>query len=147
MKTIRISMLSAFVLLGLSIACKTTSTEPKEWDGQFQLVQVNGCQSGGLGKYVVGDSLFSYQFEDDLLLDFRVTANCCPDSNRFVLDQEVHGDTVTITVWDIAPDLCLCICPYLIHAEFYDMPEDKYLVRVLMGGGEVVHEEDVWRIL
>jgi hypothetical protein len=146
MKTARISILLPLLLLGLSIACKTTPTDPKEWGGQFQLAQVDGCQSGSLSKAAVGDSLFSYQFDDDLLLDFRVTGNCCPDSNRFELSHEIFGNDITIIVADTAADLCLCVCPYVIHAEFYDMPEDMYVVHVMTDDEEILHEEDVWRI-
>ncbi|UCD38293.1 MAG: hypothetical protein JSW54_02085 [Fidelibacterota bacterium] len=146
MKTTRISTLLPLLLLGLFVACNNSSTESQEWDGQFQLAQVNGCQSGSLGKASVGDSLFSYEFEDDLLIDFRVSGNCCPETDRFELSHAIVSKSITITVADTAADLCLCTCPYTIHTEFYDMPEDMYVVTVVTDDGEVLHEEDVWRI-
>ncbi|MFB0515089.1 MAG: hypothetical protein ACETWG_00610 [Candidatus Neomarinimicrobiota bacterium] len=145
MKTTVVSLLPILLLFGVFPACDS-STESKPWNGQVQLTPINGCQSGSLSKAFVGDSLFSYQFDDDLLLDFRVTGNCCPDSNRFVLAHEIMGKSITIIVADTAADLCFCTCSYLIHTEFYDMPEDMYVVHVVTDDGEIIHAKEVWRV-
>lgn len=133
------------LLFGAFLACQS-ATESQQWGGEFQLYQANGCQSGELSKAAVGDSCFSYQFDADLILDFRVSANCCPDSNRFVLSTDIRSDTIAITVQDTAANLCLCICNYIVHAEFYDMPEDMYHVNIVAGDGQLLYEEEVWRI-
>ncbi len=133
------------LLFGAFLACQP-STESQQWGGEFQLYQANGCQSGELSKAAVGDSCFAYQFDTDLILDFRVSANCCPDSNRFVLSTDMRSDTIAISVQDTAANLCLCTCNYIVHAEFYDMPEDMYYVNILAGDGQLLYEEEVWRI-
>ena len=132
------------LFLGAFLACQP-STEPQTWDGEYQLYQVNGCQGGGLSKSITGDSCFDYQFDTDLILDFCVNANCCPDSNRFDLSYEIKHDTIEVAVKDTAADLCRCICSYIIHAEFYDLPEDKYYVNVLTGDGQLAYEQYVHR--
>jgi hypothetical protein len=144
MKYIIISFLP-ILLFGAFLACQP-STESQKWGGECQLYQVNGCQGGELSKAAIGDSSFTYQFDSDLILDFRVSANCCPDSNRFTLQQAIQNDSITITVLDTAANLCFCDCSYIIHAEFYDMPEDMYYVDVLAGDGQLLHREEVWRI-
>ncbi|MFC1481649.1 hypothetical protein ACFL6E_05335 [Candidatus Neomarinimicrobiota bacterium] len=137
--------ISLFVLISMSTGCKSTAA-PEKWDGQYQLNSISGCQHDNLTIGTIVDSCFVYQFDNDLVLDFCVTANCCPDSNRFEIAQEVRNDSITIIVSDIADDLCFCTCPYIIHSEFFDLPEDMYYVRVLMADGELVREEQIWRI-
>lgn len=137
--------LMPILLLGTFLACKP-STEPREWGGEYQLYQVDGCQTIDLGKSAVGEPCFNYQFDADLILDFCMSANCCPDSNRFALSQAIQDDSITITVQDTAANLCFCDCSYTIRAEFYDMPEDKYYVNVLTADGLLLYEEEVWRI-
>ncbi len=137
--------LALFVFISMSAGCKSTAA-PEQWDGEYLLQSINGCQRDNLAKDTIVDSCFVYQFDNDLVLDFCVTANCCPDSNRFELSQEVRNDSITITVADTAANLCDCICPYIIHVEYFDLPEDMYYVRVLMADGELVREEQIWRI-
>jgi len=145
MKHTIIFHLPIILFLGAFLACQP-STGPQKWDGEYQLYQANGCQSGELSKAAVGDSCFSYQFDADLIIDFRVSANCCPDSNRFVLSTDIRSDTIAISVQDTAANLCLCTCNYIVHAEFYDMPEDMYYVNVLAGDGQLLYKKEVWRI-
>ena len=133
------------LLLGAFLACEQ-SPEPQKWGGEYQLYQVNGCQDGELSKAATGDSCFTYQFDSDLILDFCVSANCCPDSGRFTLEQAIQNDSITITVLDTAANLCFCDCSYIIHAEFYDMPEDMYYVDILTGDGQLLYRQEVWRI-
>ncbi|MDZ7276304.1 MAG: hypothetical protein ONB51_17610 [candidate division KSB1 bacterium] len=92
------------------------------------LLQVPGCQRAGPAGSGLADSCFSFQFENDLKLEFCVRANCCPDSNRFRLESVVRRDTITIAVTDTAARLCRCICPYLIRAHFRKLPEAHYVV-------------------
>ncbi|MFB0515086.1 MAG: hypothetical protein ACETWG_00595 [Candidatus Neomarinimicrobiota bacterium] len=136
------SLLTA-ILLTLP-ACEE-STEPEPWSGEVLLHEVDGCQAQWLGKSALIDS-FSYQFETDLVLDFFVESNCCPDTNRFDLFSNITEDTIAITVVDTAQHLCDCICPYLIHAEVTDLPRDEYIVKVVYYG-EVIYLEAVQRDL
>jgi hypothetical protein len=89
--------------------------------------QVPGCASQ-LGKRVLSDSCFSYQFRDALLVDFCASANCCPDSNRFSITHRVSTDSIIVTIADTAAQLCRCNCPYVLHVEFHDLPKDSYLL-------------------
>ncbi|MFB0515087.1 MAG: hypothetical protein ACETWG_00600 [Candidatus Neomarinimicrobiota bacterium] len=59
-----------------------------------------------------------------------MSANCCPDSNRFTLSSKISKDLISITVLDTASKICRCICPYTIHAEFNDLPRDFYDVHI-----------------
>ena len=127
----RPTLLSVLAVLVLA-ACFTCqkSTEPEPWGGEYTLFQVPGCQSDALARSFSEDSCFTYQFETDLLLDFCVTANCCPDTNRFVLSSEIRADTIAIAVQDTAERICRCFCPYVIHAEFYELPRDEYVIAI-----------------
>ena len=106
------------------------------------LYQISGCANKGLGKTALIDSGFSYRFDKNLIVDFSVTANCCPDSNRFNLFYEVSNNTITVIVDDTAAHLCKCVCPYIIHAEFYDLPLQKY-VFICNYEDKIVYREDV----
>jgi hypothetical protein len=72
------------------------------------------------------DSCFSYQFHDVLTVDFCITANCCPDSNRFSLGRTIDDNAIIVTVEDTAANLCRCVCRHWIHAEFDDLAGDQY---------------------
>ncbi|MEE9464528.1 MAG: hypothetical protein V3W14_02990 [Candidatus Neomarinimicrobiota bacterium] len=139
------SSILLFSLISLFSSCEPT-TEPVPWEGNYQLSESGGCKRQNLGLGTIVDSCFVYQFDNNLILDFCVTANCCPDSNRFEFSQEVRDDSIIIVVDDIAEDLCFCVCPYVIRAEFYDLPKDMYYVHVLMANGELVRDEQIWRI-
>ncbi|UCD38292.1 MAG: hypothetical protein JSW54_02080 [Fidelibacterota bacterium] len=142
-----LSALILFILIA-SFACdhftvKDESTQPDPWDGEALLYQAGGCQAASFYKTALVDS-FSYQFGDDLILDFFVSSNCCPDTNRFELFSSVDEDTIAITVVDTAQHLCHCTCPYRIHTEFIDLPLDEYTV-VVNYYGEVAYLEEVQR--
>lgn len=111
------------VLVMLMRACET-STEPDAHD--VIAFQVPGCQRQ-LGKSTASDSCFSYQFHDALIVDFCASANCCPDSNRFSFKRTVSHDTIMVTIADTAAHLCRCICRYVLHMEFHDLPGDNYV--------------------
>lgn len=119
-----------FIILLAGSACEE-STEPEPRSGAYELYQVPGCQ-GSLEKAVFEDSCFTYQFEEDLNFEFCVTANCCPDSNRFELTCEVREDTIAVTVLDTTDRSrwCWCICRYLIVAELFDLPLERYTIHI-----------------
>jgi hypothetical protein len=82
------------------------------------------------------DSIFSYSFSQNLILDFSAIGNCCPDSNRFTLGQEIRSDTIIITVIDTSQNLCRCNCLYMIHVEMLNLIQDNYTVRCRLGNGQ-----------
>ncbi|HEX9652445.1 MAG TPA: hypothetical protein VGA99_01940 [bacterium] len=124
-------------------SCSEQATNP-EGSPLNQLYQVGGCGGVGLWKTSSGDTCFSYQFDSRLSVDFCVSANCCPDTNRFSLAYTMEEDKINIAVQDTAARLCRCVCPYVIHAEFHDLPLDYFLI-VCRYDGQVWYEEDVWR--
>jgi hypothetical protein len=95
---------------------------------QGSIVQIPGCMSSQLGKASTSsDSCFTYLFHDALFIDFCAAGNCCPDSNRFAFKHEIRGDTIAVTIADTAVALCRCMCKYILHAEFHDLPRDQYV--------------------
>ena len=118
-------ILALVSVLALILSACQKSTEP----GSPSVVayQVPGCASQ-LGTRGASDSCFSYQFRDALLIDFCATANCCPDSNRFSIEHRISNDSILVTIADTAAQLCRCICPYVLHVEFHDLPADSYML-------------------
>lgn len=122
-----------FYLIGmltiLLYSCER-STTPDELlpKPETALYQVGGCGGSPLRKAALVDSCFDYTFNEKLSIDFCVSGNCCPDSNRFVIQSGIIGDQITIAVTDTAENLCRCICPYQLHAEFSHLPESSYRV-------------------
>ncbi len=86
------------------------------------------CLQKGLMPKTDVDSIFTYSFTTSLILDFSVQANCCPDSNRFFISHSVVSDTITVLVSDTAGNNCRCICPYIVHTEFKNLPGDHYII-------------------
>ncbi|NVM56579.1 MAG: hypothetical protein HWN51_00445 [Desulfobacterales bacterium] len=124
-----LSLIIPGLILSAWLTCeKSTKSEP--WSGEYTLFQVPGCQSNALAKSFSKDSCFTYQFDTDLLIDFYVNGNCCPDSNRFDLFSEIRHDTIAITVLDTAGRGCWCICDYIIHAEFSGLLLDSYVIDI-----------------
>jgi hypothetical protein len=118
---------SLFVLLLSLIAfgCAAMSTGPATTTSV--VFEVPGCRSSYPGNAPMSvDTCFSYQFHDQLNVDFCVSANCCPDSNRFSIDHTIKADTITVTIADTAASLCRCMCRHWIHAEFYVLGSDDY---------------------
>ena len=125
MKDIR-SIVFAFVIAALMQSGCDKSVGPE--NDQTRIVQIPGCKSGQLGKSSVAtDSCFTYQFDDALDVYFCASANCCPDSNRFLIRHETRRDTILVTIADTAAHLCRCNCTYMLHAEFHDLPADHYV--------------------
>lgn len=110
------------VLPLILLAChKSTEALPSS----MVAYQIPGCASGLAGS-PARDSCFSYQFDDALLMDFCAVGNCCPDSNRFSIRHSISNDSIVVTIADTAAQLCNCICPYVLHAEFYNLPRNTY---------------------
>ena len=132
--------------LFFSFSCSDKSTNPENTNKNM-LCQIPGCGYNFLAKTALepGDSLFSYQFDEEkLLIDFCVTANCCPDSNRFSLSYEILSDSLAIAVEDTADGLCNCVCPYIIHVELYDLPLNHYVFSCNYYNS-IVYLEDIQR--
>ena len=97
-------------------------------NAQGSIVQVPGCASAQLAKAgASSDSCLTYLFQGTLFIDFCAAGNCCPDSDRFEIKHEIRGDTISVTVADTAVALCRCMCKYMLHAEFHDLPHDQYV--------------------
>jgi hypothetical protein len=109
------------------MSCFHQSTNPESQQAQGLIYQIRGCQTALAKNLAANDSCFSYHFERTLRLDFCLSGNCCPDSNRFRLSYKIRSDTIFVAVADTAAQLCRCICIYMIHAEFDDLPMDHYL--------------------
>ncbi len=118
---------SSFMLI-LSVlfyvfSCTTdNSTEPENETITFNAFQVGGCNSSSLAKIAVNDSCFSYSFNDTLKIDFCVTANCCPDSQRFTADYNIKADTISVSVADTSARL-----NYTIHLDLVGLSNNQYL--------------------
>jgi hypothetical protein len=136
----RINFLKIFLLLGLCTltACKEKSTEVFPTGIPSFSFEMSQCISSALGKGVntLPDSICTYSFSDYLILDFSAIGNCCPDSNRFVVNHQIKQDTILITVSDTARSMCYCMCLYMIHTEISNLPLDKYVIRCRLVNGE-----------
>ncbi len=119
--------LSLAILAGALVTCSDNSSNPEGRQIQANLHQIGGCLSNVPYKTSAADSLFSYQFGDTLFVDFVLTGNCCPDSNRFALSCDVKGDTLLVAAIDTAENLCYCTCDYIVRAEFRNLPLDHYV--------------------
>lgn len=128
-------------------SCSEKSHNPETQQNKGLLYQVGGCQSIQSAKLTANDSCFSYQFDQQLSVDFCVSGNCCPDSNRFKLSYEIRKDTITVVVVDTAANLCRCNCTYLIRAQFDDLPLDHYLFYCIRADhdNKVVYYQDIYR--
>jgi hypothetical protein len=120
-------------LVVLCLSCKEKATNPETQTPISFSSQYSKCLSHGLAKARGLDSLFTYTFVDSLVIDFSVNANCCPDSNRFIVTHSIGTDTLIISVADTARSLCNCICLYMIHASFGNLSKDNYTVRCRVG--------------
>jgi hypothetical protein len=130
MKTYRI----LFFFLSLAfIACKDKSTNTNDTPNPTFSYETSKCSGHGLSKGTALDSIFTYSFDQELIMDFSVLSNCCPDSGRFVLNHTINMDTILIAVSDTAQHLCRCICSYMIHTQLTNLPLDQYVVRIEEG--------------
>jgi hypothetical protein len=125
MKILR-SLVLLFIVATLIQSDCSKSVIPE--NDQTLIVQIPGCKSRLLVKGSQSvDSCFTYQFHDALIVDFCASANCCPDTNRFLIRHEMRSDTISVTIADTAAALCRCVCTYLLHAEFRDLSGDRYV--------------------
>jgi hypothetical protein len=111
----------------LFLSCSNDTSTNSSKDGiNFISYQVGGCNGSSSLEKVVRDSCFSYSFYDTLKIDFCVSGNCCPDTNRFVTTYKLNSDTINVTVVDTAGHLCKCICNYKIHIELSGLTNNQY---------------------
>lgn len=134
-------------LAGLSLISLTCSKSTEPAAPGIVAFQAPGCQQvvGGLSS---PDSCFSYRYEDLLLVDFCATGNCCPDSNRFLIQCEIRQDTILVTIADTAANLCRCNCRYLLHVQLTELSLPSYqfvCVRKDESAGSVLYSERVYR--
>jgi len=133
----------------LCFSCKDKSTNPETQSTISFSSQSSKCLSHGLAKSSGLDSVFTYSFTQSLIIDFSVNANCCPDSNRFNISNIIRADTLIVSVADTARSLCHCICLYMIHVEFGNLPNDHYVVRCRIGNSQgyddPIHLVNVYR--
>ena len=128
MKQFSFIIMFFFISIFLLIGCDQ-SVEPAK--DKNSIIQIPGCDSTRLGKTLIpDDSCFSYQFYESLIVDFCVSGNCCPDSNRFSTNHTITNDTIIVAVADTAGQLCRCVCTYILHGEFHDLPGNNYLFLV-----------------
>ncbi len=133
---------------GMLVTCSEKSTGPGNQEIRANLYQIKGCLSGlKLTQAGIADSCFGYQFGDTLSVEFCLTGNCCPDSNRFALTSELKGDTIFVAAMDTAEALCLCICNYRVHADFMNLPLSRYVFVCTRSddSGKVYYSETVSR--
>ena len=114
-----------------SVCCDDKTTNPTTQRSPAFSFKSSTCLAV-LVKGSLYDSIFVYSFADTLMIDFSVEANCCPDSNRFLVSCISTTDTIDVCVRDTAENGCRCICPYIIHAEIANLPGDLYVVRCAM---------------
>ena len=117
----------------LIVSCSDKGTDPRNDQTEMQLSQLPGCQHGSIGKSAAADSCFSYQFTENLHVNFCLVANCCPDSNRFAFASGVSRDSIVVSVRDTAGQLCRCLCSYTIRCKFAALPLDRYWFVCLYG--------------
>jgi hypothetical protein len=141
----------AFVILMVlfCFSCKEKSANPENRGPVSSSFQSSKCMGSALSKRSSSDSVFTYTFADALIVDFSVTGNCCPDSDRYSVSSLAGSDTIVIAAIDTAEHLCRCLCRYMIHSEFLNLPNDHYIVKctiaVPQGEPERIHQVDVHR--
>jgi hypothetical protein len=155
---ISISFLSAALLVLICLSCS-------EHENSFSVLspgsglqppvsfssRYSNCLYSGIAKGSYPDSVFTYSFSDSLVVDFSVTANCCPDSSRFSISSIAGSDTLVVAVADTAQNLCRCYCLYMAHAEFKNLAKDHYIIRCTLsnsaGANQVIHQVPVKRAM
>jgi hypothetical protein len=142
MKPLIRSIIVSVLLFLPYIGCdKSVTTEN---DPTPNLYQVSGC----LNKSFDSDSCFFYRFGRTLAVDFCVTGNCCPDHDRFVIQDSIYSDTVFVTLTDTAETLCRCYCVYNIHTDFHFLEGESYWFIVSQpdsSGMNILYSEKVIR--
>ena len=122
------SFLLFLLLIFISSCSNGTQNKIQEEQIEFASNQIPGClRDSSLVKVSNIDSCFDYIFTDTLKIDFCVSGNCCPDSQRFLTEYKLKSDTLFVSVIDTAKNLCDCICNYKIHLEISGLSENQYL--------------------
>ncbi len=121
-----LSIIFLIELIHISSCSNEISTNTENEAINFISYQVGACNGSSSLEKVVRDSCFSYSFYDTLKIDFCVSGNCCPDTNRFVTTYKLNSDTINVTVVDTAGHLCKCICNYKIHIELSGLTNNHY---------------------
>ena len=116
-------LFSLIISLMLVFACQDSSGPEKSF---FNAKQIPGCNSSLSKSLKRQSSGFSYIFDENLNVKLELTANCCPDSNRFDYVYQLSNDTIYFTVIDTAAHLCKCICNYTVNAEIGGLTNDEY---------------------
>ncbi len=132
-------LLITFLAIVVLFSCKDEITYSEV---NAKIIQDGKCRGSALSKSSATDSCFSYIFTNTLTIDFCVIGNCCPDSNRFTSSYSVTDSEIVIRIKDIAPNLCKCICKYIIHAEITELRNDRYTVKCIQKFTD--HEEQLY---
>jgi hypothetical protein len=114
------------IVLLLLTSCDQPTTDEKE-KINFQAYQIPGCITGQIRDATGDSTCFNYVFKDTLKVDLCLTANCCPDSNRFDYSNLILSDTIKFFVADTAENLCRCNCAYIVHADISNLKLDAYI--------------------
>lgn len=116
--------------LVFSFSCKDNSTGPNTGANVLFSGYSSKCLSNGLSKVASSDSL-SYSFVDSLVINYLIEANCCPDSDRFVLGYSINQDTLAIQIADTDQSTCKCVCSYNTHFVFLNLTGDHYYLNLI----------------
>lgn len=121
-----LSLTFLFLVINFTSCYSDSSTNYDENGISFIAYQAGSCRGSSALEKPIIDSCFSYSFTNILKIDFCVSGNCCPDTNRFVITYELNSDTINVTVVDTAQHLCRCICNYKIHVEITGLSNNNY---------------------
>ena len=128
--------------------CSDNSSNLSDKQPSDSVVQIPGCSSHGLIRLSSSDTSFAWTFTDRLVIDFCLTGDCTPDSIRFATSHSISSDTIYVVSVDTATYNQKCICVFIIHGEFENLPLDYYVVicsRVDNGVETVSYNRDVYR--
>jgi hypothetical protein len=133
------------VIFFFLLSCNESGTNPEKNLPGFSFYS-GKCGRDLLELFGARDSSFEYSFQNDLLIDFIASGNCCPDSDRFIVSSDILSDTIYITVEDTAAHLCRCMCNYHIYSKFSNLQENHYTVLcTLQGSDAFLYLKDVYR--
>ncbi len=122
-------ILIVFLLFILSCNKTIDPFENESASFNYGAYQIPGCAGQiSLSRDGISEGgCFSYSFGDTLKIELCVSANCCPDSGRFVYASSIDDHVISFAVVDTAVDLCHCNCNYQIHADFIGLIHREYL--------------------
>ena len=123
LKNVKFRYAVLFALMLFLLSCNNSGGPEKN---VYHAEQIPGCNKSLLKSADGQESGFSYVFNENLNVELNLTANCCPDSDRFDYSFNISNDTIYFTVIDTAGKLCHCICNYTVKAEIEDLPRDEY---------------------